>query len=414
MNQHMDKNNSRTVKSENGVTIFLAFTTLMLLIVSQNKEWSSSGFLWWGTVGLFMAAFVLSSGLKIYLDVKYTTWSASFLLICSFSIVWAIDSGLVVNSIKNLLVYFVILMLLCSSIRTREDIETIFKVIVLSVVFNSIYLLFNNTGILEQAKLVESGATRLGEEDGWNANGIGFMSSTAMLISLYFFKKTQKNHIKLINACVIVLTSIVTLLTGSRTAILKVVAGFALFVYFSSKGKRFRAVLLILAFLFLMYYVIMQVPLFYSIIGWRMEGLIATFTGVGEIESSADIREQFIVDAWERWKEKPLLGYGIDCYRRVNTIKANYYSHNNFVELLADLGIVGFIAFYAAHIKNLFILLKLKNKDNMKWFLVTAILVVMLSDYGTISYTNLLTMSLIMLSFAYITICKKEENNIKT
>ena len=195
MNQHMDKNNSRTVKSENGVTIFLAFTTLMLLIVSQNKEWSSSGFLWWGTVGLFMAAFVLSSGLKIYLDVKYTTWSASFLLICSFSIVWAIDSGLVVNSIKNLLVYFVILMLLCSSIRTREDIETIFKVIVLSVVFNSIYLLFNNTGILEQAKLVESGATRLGEEDGWNANGIGFMSSTAMLISLYFFKKTQKNHI---------------------------------------------------------------------------------------------------------------------------------------------------------------------------------------------------------------------------
>ena len=293
---------------------------------------------------------------------------------------------------------------------------TVFKVILLSVVINSVYLLFTGASVLEEAKLVETGATRLGDEGNWNANGIGFMTSTAMLVSLYFFKTSEKKYIQLINVFIIILMCVVTLLTGSRTAILKVAMGFALFSYFSSKGKRFKAVLVILVLLFVLYYVMMYVPLFYSIIGWRMEGLIAMFTGAGEVEASADIRDKFIGDAIERWKESPILGHGLDCYRRVNTIKRNYYSHNNFVELLADLGLVGFIAFYIAHIKNLFTLFKFKKYDNMKWFLITAILAVLLSDYGTVSYHNLLTMTLIMLTFAYLRIHKSEEEkyDIKT
>lgn len=410
MNYRVNKKSNNSIpKSENGINNFLAFATIIVLVLSQNKDWGSTSLLWWGSVGLFIVAFAFSSNLKVYLDVGYTTWSVSFLLICLISILWAVDTTLVINSMKNLLVHFTILILLRSSIRTREDIETVFKVIVLSVVINSVHLLLNSASVFEQAKMVETGAARLGDEGDWNANGIGFMTSTAMLISLYFLKKSKKTYVKLINVCIIILTCVVTLLTGSRTAILKVAAGSALFIFFSAKGKRGRAVLIILILLFLLYYAMMYIPLFYSIIGWRMEGLIAMFTGVGEVESSADIRNQFIGDAIERWKESPILGYGLDCYRRVNTIKLNFYSHNNFVELLADLGIVGFIAFYIAHIKNLFTLFRLKKADNMKWFLITAIFVLLLSDYGTVSYHNLLSMTLIMLSFAYITICKKGE-----
>ena len=417
MNYRVNKKSNNSIpKSENGINNFLAFATIIVLVLSQNKDWGSTSLLWWGSVGLFMCAFFISSNLKVYLDVGYTTWSVAFLAICFLSIVWAVDTKPVINSMKNLVVHFTILILLRSSIRTREDIMTVFKVILLSVVINSVYLLFTGASVLEEAKLVETGAARLGEEGDWNANGIGFMTSTAMLISLYFFKEGKKNYVKLINVCIIVLTCTVTLLTGSRTAILKVAMGFALFSYFSSKGKRFKAVLVILVLLFVLYYVMMYVPLFYSIIGWRMEGLIAMFTGVGEIESSADIRDKFIGDAIERWKESPILGHGLDCYRRVNTIKRNYYSHNNFVELLADLGLVGFIAFYVAHIKNLFTLFNFKKDDSMKWFLITAILVVLLSDYGTVSYHNLLTMTLIMLTFAYLRIHKSEEEkyDIKT
>ncbi len=410
MNYSIQKKESNCISnSKNGINTLLAFATLLILVFSQNKDWGTVGFWWWGSVGLFMCAFFISSNLKVYLDVGYTAWSVAFLAICFLSIVWAVDTKPVINSMKNLVVHFTILILLRSSIRTRQDIMTVFKVILLSVVINSVYLLFTGASVLEEAKLVETGAARLGDEGDWNANGIGFMTSTAMLISLYFFKEGKKNYVKLINVCIIVLTCTVTLLTGSRTAILKVAMGFALFSYFSSKGKRFKAVLVILVLLFVLYYVMLYVPLFYSIIGWRMEGLIAMFTGAGEVEASADMRDQFIVDAIERWKESPIWGHGLDCYRRLNTIERNYYSHNNFVELLADLGLVGFIAFYIAHIKNLFTLFKFKKYDNMKWILITTIIVVLLSDYGTVSYANLLTMSLIMLSFAYITICQKEE-----
>ena len=146
----------------------------------------------------------------------------------------------------------------------------------------------------------------------------------------------------------------------------------------------------------------MEVPFFYSLIGWRMEGLTNLFEGNGVVDSSANIRNDFIYDAIEQWKKSPIIGYGIDCYKAVNTVRANYYAHNNFVEILADLGIIGFLVYYGGHVFCFKNLSTIKHNSNLKWLFISLLIIIVISDYGTVSYANLLNDISLMLMFAYI------------
>jgi len=392
----------------------LAFTTLLLLVLSQNKDWSNSGFLWWGSIAFFMIAYFFSGNAKILLDEKYALWIVSFVALCFISIFWAVRTGLVIESMKSMVVHVAVAFLLRGRIRNNEDIRKVINIVVISIVINSVYLLISNKGMYATQPGFDDKTVRLGTEGDWNANGIGSLTSTATLLSLYFLKEVNSKRQKVMYVAVIILTVLVTLMTGSRTAFIKVLLGIACFLFLTSRGKRLKMTLIILLILCVMYYLVMEIPFFYSIIGWRMEGLTNLFTGEGQVDHSAQIRNEFIYDAIAQWKKEPIFGYGIDCYRVVNTVKANYYAHNNFVELLADLGVIGFAVYYGGYFYCFKKLLSMKNNDNLKWLFLTFLIIIMISDYGAVSYNNLLNHVSLMLMFAYIYIYKKQVLKQKT
>ena len=354
-----------------------------------------------------MVTYFFSGNMKILLDEKYTLWIGSFVGLCFISILWAVRTTLVVESMKSMVVHVAITFLLRGRIRNNEDLKKIIKVIIISIVINSVYLLITNKGMYAAQPGFDDKTVRLGTEGDWNANGIGSLTSTAMVLSLYFFKEENSKFRKCMYVAVVVLTVLVTLMTGSRTALIKVFTGVSCFLFLSSKGKRLPMTIIILFILVMMYYLVMKVPFFYSIVGWRMEGLTNLFTGGGHVDHSAQIRNQFIYDAIAQWKKEPILGYGIDCYRVVNTVKANYYSHNNFVEILADLGLIGFFVYYGGFFYCFKKLLSLRKNDNLKWLFTSLLIIIMISDYGSVSYNSLLNHVSIMLMFAYVFINKK-------
>lgn len=76
-------------------------------------------------------------------------------------------------------------------------------------------------------------------------------------------------------------------------------------------------------------------------------------------DSSTRWRLIFIVDAYNLFLENPLKGIGLDNFKTIYS--EDLYSHNNYVELLSTLGLVGLIAYYAFYFSIFKCILKSKS-----------------------------------------------------
>jgi O-antigen ligase len=128
-------------------------------------------------------------------------------------------------------------------------------------------------------------------------------------------------------------------------------------------------------------------PIF-SLMNERIQGIAASFTG-GEVDASAATRAEFVEFGFHWFLEKPIIGYGIDNYREL-LLDANglyTYSHNNFIEILCSIGIIGFAVYYAIYANLLMKLTqKMKKQDTyskIAWILIFLSLIL---DYGAVTY----------------------------
>ena len=384
--------------------ILYIFSLFVFLIVAQNSDFSSNRIIWWGSVALLGVSFLTAYRGKMFFD-SYAIWIGVFTFISFASVLWAIIPDLVLSNIKSMIVQVVALLIIKSSVRNQKDIEFVLKLLLFACLINSVYLILTNISVLTQQ--TEEFGDRLGANENWNANSIGIMTSVSSIIALYFLKISPKKSVKFFYAAAIAFLIFVSLITGSRKAVVILMGGMAAYIFASSKGKRIRAVFLIALIIILLWYVVMEVPYFYSVIGWRIEAFLSQYTGEGELDNSASTRQVLIEAAIDAWRKSPVFGHGLDCFRyfgRLATGK-DYYAHNNFVELLADLGIVGFVSYYAGY---LYVLVKSwKNRANSLSLLFFIMICVMLvTEYACVTYADFLFGVIIVLMFS----CAKLKN----
>ena len=100
----------------------------------------------------------------------------------------------------------------------------------------------------------------------------------------------------------------------------------------------------ILLVLFIVVFIaIIKLPMF-DTITTRMEDFLEIVTGKGQGDASTQTRLDMILDGWNVFKERIVVGYGANNYKNVTRYKV--YSHNNFVEILVDFGLIGFALYY--------------------------------------------------------------------
>ena len=390
-------------KDRIGISFLFYFAMLIVLTLEQNPDWEN-GLLWWGSIAFLLAAFLLSYRGTFIMERNYTVWMLAFFLFGALSFFWAVSPLLVSVALKTMFVSMIVLFLVHSVIQDEEDVERVMRVILISVIINVVWLLLTNQSMFEATGGQDEVLDRLGTDSLWNANSIGMMSAIAMLFALYFRKKTKKWIMRWFYIGIVALMILVTLLSGSRKALLMVFIGLCGFLFVTAKGKRLRAILIIGMVVFFLYYLVMEVPFFHSIVGWRVESFLASFTGNGSVDSSTEIREEYVVDAIRAWRERPLIGCGLDCYREINEIKKGMYAHNNYVELLADLGVIGAVIYYSAYVYCFVKLIKSKSKNELRWLLILLLIIFLLMDYGSVSYNSLFNGMLLMLMFSFISI----------
>ena len=309
-----------------------------------------------------------------------------FTLYCFISATWAIRADYAIEKGVTLIKILVCMSILYSYYSVRRNApEELFSALLwasLIVVFYS-YIFYGKDliiGIILRGKRLENTFS--------NVNAIGMISGVMIIISTFkvIYDKCMKYLIFDIPAVILILA------TSSRKALLMVFIGVFLLFLFKNFNKNifkdmFRIVVIsIIAFFLIRWMMSLEA---FSGIGKRMNGMIALFTGKGAIDSSSWLRYEYIKLGIDIFKRNPVFGIGMGNARLFVT--SNYghdsYLHNNYVELLADGGIFGFIIYYYIYyiiIKDLIKYFRYREKYTV--VVIVLVLMQLIMDYGSVSY----------------------------
>ena len=309
-----------------------------------------------------------------------------FALYCFLSATWAIRADYAIEKGVTLIKILVCMSVLYSYYSIRENaLEELFVVLMWAgvIVVGYSYIFYGKKLILD----VILNSARL-ENAFSNVNSIGMLSGIMIIISVFkiLYDKNIWYIILDIPAAILVLA------TGSRKALIIVLLGIFLVFFLKNFNKNILKTTIWIVFisisaLFLVRWIMSLKVL--SGIETRIEGVIALITGRGIIESSALLRYKYIKLGIDIFKKNPVFGVGMGNARLF--VASNYghdaYLHNNYVELLADGGIFGFIIYYYIYyiiIKDLIKYFRYREKYTV--VVIVLVLMQLIMDYGSVSY----------------------------
>ena len=129
----------------------------------------------------------------------------------------------------------------------------------------------------------------------------------------------------------------------------------------------------------------------FSFINMRFENLIHQLTGSGYADYSVRTRASLNELGMKLFSENPILGIGMDCSRipAKNLTGREYYLHNNFIELLADGGVIGFILFYSIYALLFYRMIKLRKYRDAEYDISLILMLIhVVLGYAYVSYYN--------------------------
>src|SRR5690606_34205038 len=89
------------------------------------------------------------------------------------------------------------------------------------------------------------------------------------------------------------------------------------------------------------------------------------------------------------------------------------YSHNNFIELLVGVGLIGFLIYYSIYFYIFYHLFKLTlYKKIYALVLFILFLTWFIAEFGAVNYTNKMTYILFGLTLAYINLSEKNKEKV--
>ncbi len=292
--------------------------------------------------------------------------------------------------------------------RNEQSVHDILKVIKWASFIITVYSIFFYG--IDTLMLMSEADLRL-ENAYTNVNTIGMLASIGTLIQIDEIVVDRK--IKLTGLICVPMIGMVALTQSRKAFVILVLGVFLILVFRNINSKNFFKTVLRVVFTisivgFALHFVL-SFSLFEGIIN-RMEGLIANFTGIGDVDNSARLRSQMIAVGLEQFMKTPLFGMGIGNphYLAAKYVGKESYLHNNFVELLAGGGIIGFAIYYSMYVYlfvNFWRYRKYKNKEYTICFIIMFLLFVM--DYGRVSYYNKSNYIYLMMYFLEVEQLKK-------
>ena len=249
-----------------------------------------------------------------------------------------------------------------------------------------------------------------------NSNTIGTLGTiTCMLLYINYFKKYM--NIKML-AVLSVIPVYAIISTGSRTAF----GGLAFLIalhFFVNRSKH----LVVTVFKMLIAVIIMLLPFNYILDNTSLgERILSTTeqsqgmkfeTGNAVLDMFGD-RGFFYYQGWEVFKDQPLTGVGLEQFKYYNQLELD--QHSEYMIQLTELGLIGFVLFFAFYyllFKHLKFLNKIRYFKREPELFMGLIIIILLMITATRMYRIWYYFTIVGLAIGYInqSIFLLEKNN---
>ncbi|MBQ7654294.1 MAG: O-antigen ligase family protein [Clostridia bacterium] len=403
------KNNNFTFAVDRLYDVALLF--LMCIITAHNSRDEGRHYVYYAAFFIFLAVATLRAVLRRYLNFSrfripmHTLWYGVFILLCLMSILWARYPERVMMIMSKMVQNLAISYFLILNIETKQDFRRTENIFILSVIYLGLKIFFS----VPTSQLF---SRHLGgyEITGNNVNNIA-ISFALMIIILFYRFYSEKNTLM---AVPIVFLGFMLMLTSSRKSVSLVALAVFLIILFDRKRKhKFLNIFLAVFVVGLVAYLIFTDEHLYKAIGWKFSAMF-NFLENDKGDTSLYERRLFRKYAFELFCQHPILGVGahnFSGYLR-NIFSRSTYSHNNWLEMLSCLGIVGFIAYYWFYI---YLLVKLARQYKKGVNFTTPFLVIVMCmlaiEYIMVVYLETFIQLVITLSFISLCVSQSETNN---
>lgn len=317
-----------------------------------------------------------------------------FTMFCCLSYFWALNRSYTLKPMITVVALLIFLAALSNNINTKEDLLKIIKYVVISNVVVSLK-------ILALYWIYEgSAASRIKSITGIYFNTIGQVIGFSIFFSLYLYK--YYNSKKYLFFSILQFTAV--LLTTSRKSILIPVLGIFIILFLEKKFlKILKYIIVVSLFIFILNRLDSNIS---NTFATKFSELIKYTNGLETDDYSINLRSFFIETGKNIFRSYPFWGIGINNFSYYIADYTSYieprYSHNNFIELISCLGIVGFCLYYYSYIYILIKLVnsKLKNRENeFLTISISVILDLLIMEWGIVSYSGCLYHIFIMLIY---------------
>lgn len=319
---------------------------------------------------------------------KYLLALFLFVFVCFLSCVWAQHRDLAMSRAITVLLLVVALSFMYNyCIRTKKSVKDILVILLISGICFSIYLIgyYGVDGLMG----VFGSHARFGEEIN-NANVVGMELAMTALVAIYFGMSEEKKYYLLA-----IIPIILSLSTASKKAIICVILGIILLIILKDRGKLSLSAMVkkivLPATIILMAVFVIQANVFPSLTK-RLNYYSNSLVGEGKVDNSTEERNAFIEYGFMSFLDQPLIGVGLANSGQI-TMKAvgrDTYLHNNYVELLATIGVLGTAVYYYIFVSMLVFAIKNRRFEDASIVVMIFVLCLVL-DWGMVSYYSKIT-----------------------
>lgn len=290
-----------------------------------------------------------------------------FWLICVLSCVYSTAQADSLEKSKTLIVLFALLLGTYNYLVLDQKLLFAMKCVAIATIISAAYL------VAASWSLFWSGE-RISNVIG-NANLAGSYLAYGCSVVFYSFK--TKHLTKYVALPGMGLITLAIVFSASRSSLFALIIGLVLTQLLMPeatekrlRGKKLLQIIAILLLFAVLLYFIMTNETIYQVFGSRIVSFFEIMSGKQSSihENSTQTRFQFAFMAWKRFCTSPILGHGIGTFAAYlqSEIGRYAFSHNDYLEIMQGVGVVGAVPYFFIYISLLKNSIKLFSRHREK------------------------------------------------